>query len=138
MAACSTTARQHAGCRRPRPPSRRSPRRELPPLARRDEPAPLAAPVHAVGVRHRRRDLEAEDLGTCNGDPDCRIPGTYCAWDVHRCQKPVPALVSRFLVELYNGAFAPAHNLPRISDFLLSNFKGFTFSVELGTSFMGA
>lgn len=74
----------------------------------------------------------------CNADPDCKRPGEYCAWDVHQCQRPVPMLVSRVLIELYNSGFAPSHGLPRVSDFLASRFRGFTFTVELGTSFMGA
>ena len=82
-------------------------------------------------------DLDAGERDACNTDPDCKRPGEYCAWDVHQCQKPVPIIVSRFLVELYNGAFAPSHGLPRINDFLASRFRGFTFTVELGASFMG-
>ena len=49
----------------------------------------------------------------------------------------VPALVSRFLVELYNTTFAGSHNLPRISDFLLSRFKGITITLELGNTIVG-
>ncbi len=82
-------------------------------------------------------DLEAGPHDACNADPDCRRPGEYCAWDVHQCEKPVPIIISKFLVELYNASFAPAHGLPRISDFLASRFRGFTFTVELGASFMG-
>ena len=76
-------------------------------------------------------------LANCNADPDCGRPGEYCAWDVHQCQRPVPMLVSKMLIELYNKGFAASHGLPRVSDFLASRLRGFTFTVELGTSFMG-
>lgn len=74
----------------------------------------------------------------CNADPDCHTQGEYCAWDVHECQKPVPVVISRFLVELYNGSFAASHGLPKINDFIASRFRGFTFTIELGASFLGA
>jgi putative ABC transport system permease protein len=74
----------------------------------------------------------------CNADPDCHTQGEYCAWDVHECQKPVPVVISRFLVELYNGSFAGSHGLPKINDFIASRFRGFTFTIELGASFLGA
>jgi hypothetical protein len=46
-------------------------------------------------------------------------------------------IISRVLLALYNQGFAPAHGLPRVSDFVASRFRGFTFTVELGASFMG-
>lgn len=98
---------------------------------------PTGAPSSAIGPLPFA-DLERGDAQPCDGDADCTTPGEYCAWDVHRCAKPVPALISPVLVELYNSTFAPAHRLPRIGDFLLSRFKGFTFTIELGQSFMGA
>lgn len=87
-------------------------------------------------------DLEAggpagSSHDACNADPDCRRAGEYCAWDVHRCEKPVPMIISRTLLELYNAGFAPSHNLPRVGDFVASRFRGFTVTVELGVSFMG-
>jgi ABC-type lipoprotein release transport system permease subunit len=104
------------------------------------DPAAVAAEAASFGPEPFA-DLEGQDLerthAACQADADCTTPGEYCAWDVHRCEKPVPALVSRYMVELYNGAFAASHNMPRLSDFLLSRFKGFTFTVELGTSFVG-
>ncbi|MSP62476.1 MAG: FtsX-like permease family protein [Myxococcales bacterium] len=74
----------------------------------------------------------------CNSDGDCKKPGEYCAWDVHECQRPVPMIISKVLLELYNSGFARSHNLPRVSSFLASRFRGFTITIELGQSFMGA
>ena len=97
---------------------------------------PQAVAGEAVGPEPFA-DLEKSDAQTCTRDDECTVPGEYCAWDLNRCEKPVPALVSRFLVELYNSTFAGSHGLPRISDFLISRFMGFTFRVELVTSFVG-
>lgn len=65
--------------------------------------------------------------------------GSYCAWDVYRCLRPVPALISPYLVEIYNGSIVPAHpRLPRMPSFAASIFAGQTFTVELGRSFLGS
>ena len=65
--------------------------------------------------------------------------GYYCAWDVYQCHKPVPVLISRRMLELYNGSIAPAHpNLPKIPEFVTSMFRGKTITVELGRSHLGS
>jgi hypothetical protein len=74
----------------------------------------------------------------CQGMPggsDCP-DGEYCPADTWRCERPVPAVVSPFMLELYNGAIAPSHGLPRVGSFLASRFRGFTFNAELGRSIM--
>ena len=81
-------------------------------------------------------DLERPDGKYCEKDDECAAP-EYCEFDVHQCQRPVPAVASRFLVELYNTTIAGSHGLPKISDFLVSRFKGVTFTMELGSSFVG-
>jgi hypothetical protein len=64
--------------------------------------------------------------------------GLYCVKDLDQCHAPVPVLVSRHLLELYNGSIAPSHpGLPRIPDFLTSAFRGAGFTVELGRSYIG-
>jgi len=72
----------------------------------------------------------------CATDVDCRAP-EYCPVDSLRCERPVPAVLSPFLLEIYNSAIAPSHRLPRINRFLADRFRGFTFEVELGQSFFG-
>jgi ABC-type antimicrobial peptide transport system permease subunit len=65
--------------------------------------------------------------------------GYYCAWDVYECHKPVPVVISRYMVELYNGSIAPTHpGLPKIPDFVTSVFRGKTLTVELGRSYLGS
>lgn len=65
--------------------------------------------------------------------------GFYCAWDVYQCHKPIPVVISKHMIELYNGSIAPTHpGLPRIPDFAASMFRGMSFTVELGRSYLGS
>ena len=72
--------------------------------------------------------------------PGNRCPeGLYCAWDVNQCLKPVPVLISRHMIELYNGSIAPTHpGLPKIPEFVTSIFRGKSITVELGRSHLGS
>ena len=47
--------------------------------------------------------------------------------------KPIPVVVNRRLLELYNKVFAPQRGLPRLTDSML---VGFEFPVELGRSYI--
>jgi hypothetical protein len=81
----------------------------------------------------------ADRLGThktCNSDGDC-LAGEYCPWDTHACEPPVPAVISPFLVELYNGTIAAQTGLPKIGKFLAGRLRGIVFNIELGRSFIG-
>ncbi len=46
---------------------------------------------------------------------------------------PIPAIVNRRLLELYNKVFAPQRGLPRLTDSMLI---GFQFPIELGRSYV--
>jgi hypothetical protein len=72
----------------------------------------------------------------CGGDSEC-TPPEYCPADTLKCERPIPAVISPFLVEMYNGAIAPSHGLPRLSGFLAGRLRGFTFQAALGESFFG-
>jgi putative ABC transport system permease protein len=72
----------------------------------------------------------------CSTDNECP-GGQYCPWDTHACEAPVPAVISPLVLELYNSTLAPSHGLPKIGKFLASRFRGFTFTIELGRSFLG-
>jgi ABC-type antimicrobial peptide transport system permease subunit len=81
----------------------------------------------------------SDELGSqtpCTDDRACRAP-EYCPTDTFKCERPIPAVISPFLLEIYNTAIAPSHGLPRIGGFLASRFRGFTFGVELGQSLLG-
>jgi putative ABC transport system permease protein len=47
--------------------------------------------------------------------------------------KPIPVVINRRLLELYNKVFAPQRGLPRLTDSML---VGFQFPVELGRSYV--
>ena len=47
--------------------------------------------------------------------------------------KPIPVVVNRRLLELYNKVFAPQRGLPRLTDTMLI---GFQFPIELGRSYV--
>ena len=49
--------------------------------------------------------------------------------------KPIPVVVNRRLIEIYNKVFAPQRGLPRLSESMLI---GFTFPIELGRSWVAA
>jgi len=110
------------------------------------------------------RDLDAEAACTVDGECDtdricvsgsCQkktcIPNAqksvcsqdmYCA-DVigkqgtreHRCESPIPVVVSEHLLEVYNGGIARAMNLPAISKDITDAVQP-TIPIRLGTSFM--
>ncbi|MCU0690246.1 MAG: ABC transporter permease [Polyangiaceae bacterium] len=88
--------------------------------------------VFADPLLHRGRE--------CTADADCEEP-RYCelAPDQLRghCVDPVPALVSRYLVELFNRGIAPAHGLPPVGESLLERASGITFNMRLGESLLG-
>jgi len=84
-------------------------------------------------------DWEAKNSpAPCGPGNKCPDP-LYCAWDSYRCIKPVPVVISRHMIELYNGSIAPTHpGLPKIPDFATSLFRGKHFTVELGKSYLGS
>jgi hypothetical protein len=71
----------------------------------------------------------------CTEDQNCP-QGTYCSWDVNKCEPPVPVIVSPMLLELYNGSIAKTHGLPRISGMLAGRMRGLMLTAELGRSFV--
>lgn len=54
------------------------------------------------------------------------------------CSPPIPAVVSPYLVEVFNGAIAPAHGLPRLGDMLLRQAEGLVLEWDLGRAGLGA
>lgn len=76
----------------------------------------------------------------CNDDAACS-GGQYCekpaAAASGRCSDPVPALVSRYLVEIFDKSIAPAHGLPPVGETLVARAQGVTFTLRLGESMLG-
>ncbi len=81
----------------------------------------------------------SDELGSqksCATDAECAAP-EYCPADTHKCERPIPAVISPFMLELYNTAIAPSHGLPKLGRLLAGAMRGFTFTAELGASFFG-
>lgn len=81
----------------------------------------------------------------CHSDTDC-AQGEYCDVPLARdgapmhpgvCAPPVPAVVSPYLVEIFDGAIAPAHRLPRIGALLLRSAEGLVLEWDLGRAALG-
>ncbi len=90
-------------------------------------PLPFADPLAAGGAACQ---ADAE----CGGARYCEQPSGEAAG---RCSDPVPVLVSRYLVELFNKGIAPAHGYPPIAASLLARAEGVPFRIELGASMLG-
>lgn len=54
-----------------------------------------------------------------------------------RCSAPIPVVVSPYLVEVFDGAIAPAHGLPRMGEIILRSVRGLVFEWDLGRAGMG-
>jgi len=77
---------------------------------------------------------------SCRSDDACTNP-KYCERSSSepegKCVDPVPVLVSRYLVEIFNKGIAPAHGLPPVGESLISRAQGVTFNLHLGESLLG-
>jgi hypothetical protein len=76
----------------------------------------------------------------CADDGGCAEP-QYCerasGAAAGACSDPVPVLVSRYLVEIFDKSIAPAHGLPPIGETLVGRAQGVTFALRLGESLLG-
>lgn len=84
------------------------------------------------------KDWEEIDKGKLAACP-CTNPDYFCAAD-RLCHHKVPVLVSRTVLEIYNGSFAPAHSMPRIGTMqetaLLGAARNLRAVMVLGESFI--
>lgn len=74
------------------------------------------------------------DDAACSGSQYCERPSAAAEG---RCSDPVPALVSRYLVEIFDKSLAPAHGLPPVGESLVARAQGITFTMRLGESLLG-
>ena len=102
------------------------------------DPALVAADVHPSWSFE---DPWKQAGGACSSDAQCDAD-KYCEHPTGmaqgKCVEPVPVLVSRYLVELFNKGIAPAHGLPPVGTALLERASGVTFTMRLGESLLGA
>jgi len=92
----------------------------------------------AVGKRFRCDTRTRQCTNQCTGDNQC---GRYYYCDAkatNTCYHAVPALVSKYIIEMYNGNIAPGRNWPQINNFVASQFFGLVFTAAIGDSVMGA
>lgn len=77
---------------------------------------------------------------SCKDDAACAAP-QYCerpsGAEEGKCSDPVPVLVSRYLVEVFDKSIAPAHGLPPIGTTLVERAQGVVFTMRLGESLLG-
>jgi len=74
-----------------------------------------------------------DDAG-CAADQYCERPSDA---PEGRCSAPVPAIVSRYLVEIFDKSIAPAHGFPAVGETLVGRAQGVTFTMRLGESLLG-
>ena len=95
-----------------------------------------------VSEELRQSFVDPEQLRgkSCDSDQDCAAP-EFCELPsdakLGYCSKPVPALVSRYLIELFDHAIAPAHGLPPVAATLVARAERVTFDMHLGKSLLG-
>jgi putative ABC transport system permease protein len=75
----------------------------------------------------------ADDAG-CPAKQYCERPSGAAEG---RCSDPVPVIVSRYLIEIFDKSIAPAHGLPPVGETLIARAEGVTFSLRLGESLLG-
>jgi hypothetical protein len=107
------------------------------------DPALVREDVHGARFddpegRSSRRPCAAD--GECPTDERCDfspIPRAGQPPPTGVCQAPIPVVVSPYLIEVFDGAVAPAHGLPRIGRLLAGRAEGMTFEWDLGRAGLG-
>jgi hypothetical protein len=74
------------------------------------------------------------DDGGCTAPRYCERPSGAAEG---RCFDPVPVLVSRYLLEIFDKSIAPAHNLPPMGETLIRRAQGVSFAMRIGESLLG-
>ncbi len=96
--------------------------------------------VHGDSFGEAFADPLTQPGATCTDDAACAEP-QYCERPADapsgRCSAPVPALVSRVLVEVFDKSLAPAHGLPPVGESLVARAQSVTFTMRLGESILG-
>lgn len=81
---------------------------------------------------------ESSTKRRCEDDGDCPR-GEYCdtGGEQPQCHKQIPALISPFLMEIYNNYLAPGGGLPQVNRWMVDRVRGLSFNVQLGQSYVG-
>lgn len=89
---------------------------------------------HAFEDPFARATVACRDDSACTEPQYCERPGGAAEG---RCSDPVPALVSRYLLEIFDKSIAPAHGLPPVGETLIGRAQGVTFTLRVGESLLG-
>lgn len=92
------------------------------------------SPAHPFEDPWERAKTSCNDDAACQSDQYCEKPSGETQG---RCSDPVPALVSRYLVEIFDKSIAPAHRLPPVGNTMVERAQGITFNLRLGESLLG-
>ena len=87
------------------------------------------------------RDFSPEDSAApCSRDKQCG-GGECCVLEENNpkgaCRHPVPFLVSKRLLEIYNTVIAPAHNLVTLPEWTIRKAAGMRLTLVAGRSYQG-
>lgn len=103
-------------------------------------PGAFSDPLGGGGADRANGGTGTSTSTRCETDKDCmeeeyceRPSGSAAGW----CSAPVPVVVSRYLVELFDHGVAPAHGLPPIASQFVRQARGVTFDLTLGRSLLG-
>lgn len=98
----------------------------------------------ALAAKDVQAEVFVDPLATpgamCVDDASC-LAGQYCekpsGTASGQCSAPVPAIVSRYLVEIFDKTIAPAHGFPAVGQTLVAQAQGVVFTMRLGESLLG-
>ncbi|MEM9694360.1 MAG: ABC transporter permease, partial [Myxococcota bacterium] len=105
---------------------------------------PLKACARSKETTPSTKEVKAQagsvpHCGTCSDTKQCASP-QYCEGPVGGngvCVEPVPVVISRFLIEIFDKSIAPTHGYPQIGEELLQRAEGMTGYLWLGDSVLG-
>jgi putative ABC transport system permease protein len=89
--------------------------------------------------RSSRRPCAGHDA--CTGGEFCVLPGIPRAGEVPpggTCQRPIPVVISPYLLEVFDNVIAPAHRLPKLGAVIARSAQGLTLEWDLGRAGLGA
>jgi putative ABC transport system permease protein len=107
--------------------------------------ASLVRPDLGANVDFSDNDARSSH-SVCASTADCargeycvfpRIPGANVPVQPGQCTLPIPAVVSPYLVEVFDGVIAPSHHLPRLGGVLLRQAEGLVLEWDLGRAGLG-
>jgi putative ABC transport system permease protein len=94
---------------------------------------PFVDPLAACGENNEKGCQVCADTAECPGQQYCEGP----VGSKGVCVEPVPVVVSRYLVEIFDKSIAPTHGYPQVGERLIAQAQGIVFKMWLGESILG-